>query len=64
MAAQCLEEWLEAAAYDATQGPTMDLDVADSRRQLQALGGRRSDEGELYSLSVQFLSHGPSLRRE
>jgi len=57
VAAQRLEKWLEAAVHRAAQGPTLDFDLADTKRALDLLRRRNADERDLDSLQGKLFSH-------
>ena len=57
MAAQGLEEWLEAAMDRASQQAASDLDIADTRRALDLARRRDADEKDLHALHRQLTSH-------
>ena len=57
MAAQRVEERLEAAAYQATQDPAVDLKFADAGRALHLPGWRGADETDLHLPYRQLLGH-------
>ena len=57
MAAEGLEERLEASGHEAAHNWTVDLDIADARSPLEFLHRRRPDTSEFDPLGRLLCSH-------